>query len=298
MPPHPSGPRSLAPHTIWIESSPRPFLSEIKKRVALAAGNWEDSIVAFDSLGKLLTESPPPSLGIGSRPDLIVLVPAWSGAIRQAEVEEVRRAFPLAGWVQIVTPWLDGTPRSGRPLMGVLSVPWFEARSWLEIQAAAWRHGNRPMWSGMKPIDQAWPADSGETLDDGAASPTMGRTIGLCAADRSLLDVYRELLTRDQHTLCTIDLSSDREPAPELAAVIWDDAPHCGQSAQELERLALRISPVPILAVCSLLRPHEVADYCRQGATTVLGKPLSLHVLRWELARILRTRGPATAARQ
>jgi len=59
--------------------------------------------------------------------DAFLLLQARPGELSRADVERLVAAAPLARVVGLVGPWCEGEGRSGRPLPGVVRVPW---RAW------------------------------------------------------------------------------------------------------------------------------------------------------------------------
>jgi hypothetical protein len=65
--------------------------------------------------------------------DALLLLQTRPGDLVRADVERLLAAAPLARTVALVGPWCEGEGRSGRPLAGVVRVPW---RSWRTRLAA------------------------------------------------------------------------------------------------------------------------------------------------------------------
>jgi hypothetical protein len=80
-------------------------------------------------------------------PELIILAQERPGAIGQQQVEELRRAAPLAGIVVIVGSWCEGELRTGRPLAGVTRLYWYEFPVWWRRQVERRGRGLCPEWS-------------------------------------------------------------------------------------------------------------------------------------------------------
>src|SRR5262245_25311347 len=65
----------------------------------------------------------------GEIPRAIVFLKAHPGQVSAKQIEKLHALEPLARLVVLTGPWCEGEQRSGRPIPGVVRVPW---RNWRE----------------------------------------------------------------------------------------------------------------------------------------------------------------------
>ncbi len=75
-------------------------------------------------------------------PELILLAQPLPGTYEQRDVERLRRAAPLAQIVVVAGSWCEGELRTGKPLVGVLRLYWYELSLWWQATLK-----NRTSWS-------------------------------------------------------------------------------------------------------------------------------------------------------
>src|SRR5258705_5401329 len=81
------------------------------------------------------------------RPELIVVAQSRPDAICTNELNQLRRASPLAGIVALLGSWCEGETRTGRPVPGVGRLYWYEFPAWWRRQLQL-RAANRcPDWA-------------------------------------------------------------------------------------------------------------------------------------------------------
>src|SRR5262245_11627045 len=82
----------------------------------------------------------------GFAPAIIIISQRWPGEIAAFDVDSLRRAAPLARFVSLLGPWLEGEARTGRPLAGSLRAYWHR---WDEFSTALERPSpnSRSAWS-------------------------------------------------------------------------------------------------------------------------------------------------------
>lgn len=70
-------------------------------------------------------------------PDVVVLAYPYPGCFAQRDLEHFRRRYPLVRLACLAGSWCEGESRSGRPLSGVLRIPWHQWAMQQDRQLAA-----------------------------------------------------------------------------------------------------------------------------------------------------------------
>ncbi|MEQ8839115.1 MAG: hypothetical protein RID07_20080, partial [Lacipirellulaceae bacterium] len=82
-----------------------------------------------------------------SAPELLLVALPRPGAIAQSDVDALARRSPLTRIVIVAGTWCEGELRTGRPLTGVVRLPWYELPTWWRAAQVALAAGKSPPWS-------------------------------------------------------------------------------------------------------------------------------------------------------
>lgn len=196
-------------------------------------------------------------------PELILLAQPLPGTYQQRDVEQLRRAAPLAQIVVVAGTWCEGELRTGKPLTGILRLYWYELIPWLQKAAT-----NRCWSLGLDgPIA---PRTTERDFDDGS------KLAGRVAIHACSLASFEALAT----SLAPYGIESmwtrhESELPQRIALGIWDG----GQlDPQELARLqsfaaAIRERQGSLIVLLDFPRKEHFSELDEIGITTVFGKP-------------------------
>lgn len=206
-------------------------------------------------------------------PELIVLLQDRGGQFPLANVERLRLAAPLARWASVLGTWCEGEPRTGRPLPGMLRLPWTSALALLADSPSG-----IPAW--------ARPETSSEEEDVLAANPPTqtprqnGRSAFILApiVDSGL--VLADAL-RANGWSCQTARMVDGAAAQSDADLVVADLPGADLDPLELARVVAWSGRSPVLAVRGFWRSRDAAVAHGLGVRAILGKPWRLSALHW-----------------
>jgi hypothetical protein len=212
----------------------------------------------------------------------IVLAHERPGVLRNADIERLHRAAPLARLVGLLGSWCEGEMRSGNPWPGVVRVYWHE------FVARAEREWSTDATVGV------WRLARTATENDralSAAEHTLPRGQGLIAVYASSLVGFSALADALNQGGWSTAWCHPQQPSPVrgASAMVWDFVTPTPTTLHEFE-VALRSWPaVPALAVCGFPRYDDVVALRRAGAQHVLSKPLLIDDLWHTLVTIRRS---------
>ena len=127
--------------------------------------------------------------------DLLVIAQSRRGQFCQAEIDCLKRQYPLAAMVVVYGPWCEGETRSGTPLAGVIRLP---ASCWAAAFARFLCHfaaGGCSPWHGPETLSCARHHLFADRQFVAAANCLAASAVGLLSHDRALLDSLQEALT-------------------------------------------------------------------------------------------------------
>lgn len=203
-------------------------------------------------------------------PELILLAQPLPGTYQQRDVEQLRRAAPLAQIVVVAGTWCEGELRTGKPLTGVLRLYWYELVSW-------WQNMQRSpaSWSlcldgpiAPRATDRIF--DDGLMLDDCCAIHS--RSVASCEALANSLASYGIECVWTRH---------ESELPRQIGLGLWDG----GQlDPKELNRLQVFAAAIherqgSVVVLLDFPRKEHFSQLGEIGITTVLGKPYNVEEL-------------------
>ncbi len=228
----------------------------------------------------------------GSRKDLtncqlVVLVLARRGQFNSHDVEQLRRAAPLARIVALTGSWCDGPwRRAGDLLPGVTIVPWHRFVAWAEVNRQQLAHRRAAAWSLPET------STSDELADFWSVQP-LSKNCGLILIDcdnaesaEALADVVR-----------AGGFSAVWQSPPGESFVDGVRASVCEANDARpatLERVAQmsrQFAPSPVIVVINFPRAEDIEQILAAGAAAVVAKPFTLHEILAQLEDALRREG-------
>jgi CheY-like chemotaxis protein len=215
------------------------------------------------------------------------------GAIAPATLESLRRLVPLAPVIAIQSSWCSGEARSGRPLPGVLRVPWdrFEAEilpGLLEL-----RDGRLPPWAGPATLT----AEERLLAEVCRALPSGRGTVGIVAhayeARRLLADVCRAGGWQVSAPVPTAPGADSLAARPQFPCdvLLWDAGEVPNDVEGELARWSERSAGAPIVMLLAFAREQDIQRAQAAGAAALVSKPFSAGALLGEIDRAASRRG-------
>jgi CheY-like chemotaxis protein len=220
-------------------------------------------------------------LADGSPIPRVLLAPSFRGEFPEVQLRRLVRQQPLAEWIVVVGPWIEGETRSGEPWPGAHRmyldqiVPW--AVSSCHDSSATRPVGWRPAtWTS----DERWlelhagkrPAQTGTVLVCGELAETRRSLAAVCAA-AGWRTVTQAADTPGEWT--------------SLEALIYDAVADRRRWEEHVRQLAQRCRPRALVVLMNFPRPDETQAMLAAGATSVLGKPFRVDDLLVSLQRPL-----------
>lgn len=210
--------------------------------------------------------------------DVIVLAQAYPGQYPAESIDRLRQLAPLARIVALLGSWCEGESRSGRPVPGVVRVPWhqFPARSARELARLADGFGS--VW-GL-------PATAGE--DErvlASAERALPQSEGLVAVYSPEFEMYDWLAEAVRRRGQSAVWLRPRQPihVRGARAAVFDGLECDGEELDTLRRLAARVHPAPVVALMPFPRTQDCDRVRAAGASALLAKPLAIDDLFWHL---------------
>jgi hypothetical protein len=199
--------------------------------------------------------------------ELIVVAQTRPDVLCSGELNQLRRAAPLAGLVALLGSWCEGETRTGRPWPGIQRLYWYEFPAWWHRQLQL-RAANRcPDWA----------RPSGQQLrqsEPGRRRPRSGLVV-LRTPQRHNADALADALNQAGHS--TAWQRHDRGPAQTRGALagIWDGGQLSDAETASLAAFCAQMSRdnAPVVALLDFPRRDRVDRAYEAGAAAVLGKP-------------------------
>jgi hypothetical protein len=225
-------------------------------------------------------------------PELVLLAQPRPGCDEQAEIEVLREVAPLTRVVVLAGSWCEGELRTGRPLLGVIRLYWYEFPAWWRACLACLARRESPPWT--EPLDDVRAGQASRQV------PAMARAAGkpdingaLVAIDATDFAVFQSLAAslvaegwqcawHPRHRPSLIDT------ADSLAAGLWDGSQLHAAEAESLGAFCARLKQyeAPVVALLDFPRVDHIEMASTNGAAAVLGKPYSVAHLNAELKRL------------
>ncbi|MEX2316486.1 MAG: hypothetical protein WD669_04990 [Pirellulales bacterium] len=211
---------------------------------------------------------------INAPPELIVIAQDRPGAIDQREVERLRREAPLAGIVSLVGSWCEGELRTGRPLVGVTRLYWYEFVPWWRRQMARRADGLCPEWSVSGDFGLRHP---GGTRNCGLKNDVFSSFgVVMIAVPRwETADTIADVLQRAGYATIWQPPAKSGILARGVTAGIWEGGQLEEHEAAELHRFCEQLArdAAPVMALLDFPRRDRCDLAMSAGAAAVLGKP-------------------------
>jgi len=221
----------------------------------------------------------------GFAPGIIVVAQLWPGEFTASDVDSLRRAAPLARFVSLLGPWLEGEGRTGQPLAGSLRVYWHR---WDEFSA---------FLDARSPNSQfAWSLPSTSSDDERllSANDIEPAVFSACAVPSLLIaivardrDTFQSLsdtcARRGWQTVWLRNVETETSFHPD--AVLLDAPSEIELSC--LVRLHAVIRRAPAIAIVGFPRFDDVSRWRVAGAAAVISKPFRSQVLLDQIERLV-----------
>jgi len=218
----------------------------------------------------------------GVEPDLLVLLQAFPGQVRAADLERLRRLTPLTPIVMLLGTWCEGEMRSGRPLRGTVRVYWHQWHAGYARRLARLRAGRTCGWS----LPPTAASEERVLCDAGWSLVPESRLVGVFA---SRFESAGWLTAACRAAGCPSVWIQPWRPVwtEGLRLVLFDGSDFRGAELEQLSELARRGPEVPVIALADLPRIEDHERILRAGAAAVLSKPLDPEDLLWTMGRFI-----------
>jgi CheY-like chemotaxis protein len=226
------------------------------------------------------------TINAGFTPAIIIVAQRWPGEFTASDNTALRRAAPLARFVTLLGPWLEGETRTGRPLAGSLRV---YSHKWIEISPA--------LDTRLPNSCSAWSIPSTSSDDERLLSAhDIEPAVSSVSTTPSLLIA---IVAREHDTFGSLaDICGDRgwqsvwlrnvetETAVDPDAILLDAATISETELSRIVRLHTAIHP-PIIAILGFPRFEDISRWKAAGAAIAMSKPFQAHVLLHEIERLV-----------
>jgi DNA-binding NarL/FixJ family response regulator len=213
-------------------------------------------------------------------PDLIVVAQAFPGEFSAASIERLLRLAPLARVVGLLGSWCEGETRTGKPWPAAIRVYWHQWLPRADEELRRLGSGQTSSWS--LPIT----ASEEERLLATADQPWEKRQ-GRVAIRSPWAETYAWLADacrlRGYTPLRLSAAAAEGAPIAAADALVFDGTDCAGRELTELSRLAATVRPAPVVVLLDFPRVEDRDRALAAGAAAVLGKPLLLEDLLWQL---------------
>jgi hypothetical protein len=202
-----------------------------------------------------------------TRPELIVVAQSRPDAICNDDLNQFRRASPLAGIVALLGSWCEGETRTGRPWPGVQRLYWYEFPAWWRRQLQL-RAANRcPDWA--RPAIQS-PRQHAPSFPRSRSGLVVLRT-----PLRDNADALADALNKAGHSTAWQRYDRVRAYTRGALAGIWDGGQLSDAETADLASFCTQMSRdgAPVVALLDFPRRDRVDQAYKGGAVAVLGKP-------------------------
>ncbi len=247
---------------------------------------FRDARAALDAAGDVVEAADPQHaaaiLADGQlAPEVIVVAKTYPTQFSDAAIDRLRRAAPLARVLVLLGSWCEGEMRSGKPWPATVPIYWHQWPPRASGEFDHMRQGECSVW-GL-PIT----ATEEERLLLAASRPLPVRQ-GLVAIHTRRFEVQDWLSVACRSLgLSTVWLRPPHTARVEgAAAAIFDGSDCRGDEPAQLEDLAAKLAPTPVIALLDFPRIEDHRRALDAGASAVISKPLLVEDLFWELDRV------------
>ncbi len=198
----------------------------------------------------------------------ILIAQPLPGTYEQREIEQLRRAAPLAQIVVVAGTWSEGELRTGKPLVGVQRFYWYEFASW-------WRsRSTSTNWSPC--LDGPLSARPNVTN----SQHSLGGTVAIHTETLASFEAIAAAIASDG--LKCIWLREDAELPVEITTAIWDGAQLDPQEFSRLQTFAAAIQEREgsLIVLLDFPRKEHFTQLRALGCQTILGKPYIIDELK------------------
>lgn len=221
-----------------------------------------------------------PRLRSGLAPQLLVVAQDWPGQVQAGELDQLRRAAPLAAICLLLGSWCEGETRSGRPWPGAVRCYWHQWPARFPQAIGELAAGRKCCW------DLPATALPEETpLGTACAETARGGLLAIIAAEAesgaALSDAAR---ARGYET---VSLRSVQGAAVQgAAAALWDTRPETAADRHAVREVLSAVGHAPLIAIAGFPRPEDVERARAAGVAAVVSKPLLVRDLFWQLEQL------------
>ena len=246
---------------------------------------FREAALAADRLGDLLevagAGAAAEAIASGrTAPDLIVVAQSFPGEFSAESIERLRRLAPLARVVGLLGSWCEGETRTGKPLPAAIRLYWHQWLPRADEELRRLDSGLTSNWSLpitasdeerlLAMADRPWKKREGR---EAIRAPRAEMVAWLADACR----------LRGYTPVRLLGAAGDAAPIAPADALLFDGTDCRHDELAELPRLAASMRPTPVVVLLDFPRPEDRDRALAAGAAAVLGKPLLLEDLFWQL---------------
>lgn len=216
----------------------------------------------------------------GFAPALIVVAEAWPGRYSANDVEELRRAAPLARLVRLLGTWSEGEGRTGKP--------------W-----PASTRGNWQRWNGVRPTDlsrlsQPVTANENDRLlrvcvpEASNFHAALSQVIAIYARSRESAESLDDLFSQRGWNAIWIRSVNAAVPG-NVDCAVFDARNNSAGELKALAALREALGEMPIVALVGFPRVDDLERFKAAGAAAVVSKPYLAEDLQWQIEQLLQS---------
>jgi CheY-like chemotaxis protein len=215
-------------------------------------------------------------------PAVIVLAQSRPGEFAAGEVEELRRAAPLARLWTLAGSWCEGEVRSGKPPAGAMRSYWHQWPARLSVELDRIADGLSPAWS--------LPVTAGEEdrVLRATGQPAERRTglIVVRGNEREAIEALADACGARGYSTVSVHGERPQTAVSGALAILWDTFAERAADPSEVHRIRRDAGDAPLIAILGFPRVEEIQRAFAAGVHSVVSKPFRLEDLFWQLDQI------------
>jgi hypothetical protein len=216
----------------------------------------------------------------GFSPAVIVLAQPWPGHVSVKQVEDLRRAAPLARIVGLMGTWLEGERRTGKPWPAATRSYWHQ---WIARNARDWEKE----FTGLPPST----ADENETVDQEISrsdreNPAYPLFCVVHARHRESAEAFADICG-DQRWETFWIRNPETMLAGDIDVVIFDAVNGSSEEKGQLAALKTGLPETPTIVTVGFPRQGDVEAWKAAGADAIISKPFLADDLIWQVNQLV-----------
>jgi hypothetical protein len=224
-------------------------------------------------------------------PELVLLAQSRpTGGAEQALIEHLRVIAPLTRIIVVAGTWCEGELRTGRPLVGVIRLYWYEFAPWWQGALHQTAMGEAPPWS--EPLDDVRAGQMSwrrhRRYESFQAPALDAQTVAIDSIDYAVYESLARLLSPFGCECVWQPRHRPERWTGEPTLGIFDGAQLDAPELEQLRRFRCRLeqASAPVVLLLDFPREEHFQIAHTAGVTAILAKPYQADWLIEELTRL------------